>query len=36
MHGAGSPQAQKVVVQRMVNWPERRKQAQKITGTQKA
>lgn len=36
MHGAGSPQAQKVVVQRMVDWPARRKMASRIAGTTKA
>jgi len=30
MHGAGSPQAQKVVVQRLVNWPRRVRLARRI------
>jgi 4-hydroxybutyryl-CoA dehydratase/vinylacetyl-CoA-Delta-isomerase len=36
MHGAGSPQAQKVVVQRTVDWVGRRKMASRITGTTRA
>jgi 4-hydroxybutyryl-CoA dehydratase/vinylacetyl-CoA-Delta-isomerase len=36
MHGAGSPQAQKVVVQRTVDWVGRRKMASRIAGTTKA
>lgn len=36
MHGAGSPQAQKVVVQRLVDWSGRKKLAQRIAGTEKA
>ena len=36
MHGAGSPQAQKVVLQRTVDWPARRKLAARIAGTTKA
>ena len=35
MHGAGSPQAQKVVVQRTIDWPLRRKLAQRIASTSK-
>jgi 4-hydroxybutyryl-CoA dehydratase/vinylacetyl-CoA-Delta-isomerase len=36
MHGAGSPQAQKVVVQRAIDWALRRKLAQRIASTSKA
>ncbi len=36
MHGAGSPQAQKVVVQRMTDWGERRRLAERILGIGKA
>lgn len=36
MHGAGSPQAQKVVVQRTIDWALRRKLAQRIASTSKA
>ena len=36
MHGAGSPQAQKVVLQRTVDWPARRRLAARIAGTTKA
>jgi len=32
MHGAGSPQAQKVVVQRLVDWKQRRALAERIAG----
>jgi 4-hydroxybutyryl-CoA dehydratase / vinylacetyl-CoA-Delta-isomerase len=32
MHGAGSPQAQKVVVQRMTDWGEKRRLAERIAG----
>lgn len=32
MHGAGSPQAQKVVVQRLVDWSERARLARRIAG----
>jgi 4-hydroxybutyryl-CoA dehydratase/vinylacetyl-CoA-Delta-isomerase len=32
MHGAGSPQAQKVVVQRMTNWAEKVRLAQRVAG----
>jgi 4-hydroxybutyryl-CoA dehydratase/vinylacetyl-CoA-Delta-isomerase len=35
MHGAGSPQAQKVVVQRMTDWGQRRRLADRIAGTSK-
>ncbi len=35
MHGAGSPQAQKVVVQRTIDWALRRKLAQRIASTTK-
>jgi len=35
MHGAGSPQAQKVVVQRMTDWAQRRRLADRIAGTTK-
>ena len=35
MHGAGSPQAQKVVLQRTIDWPARRKMASRIAGTTK-
>jgi 4-hydroxybutyryl-CoA dehydratase/vinylacetyl-CoA-Delta-isomerase len=33
MHGAGSPQAQKVVVQRLVDWTLRKRLARRIAGT---
>ena len=36
MHGAGSPQAQKVVVQRTIDWALRRKLAERIAATSKA
>ncbi len=36
MHGAGSPQAQKVVVQRMTDWGARRRLAERILGIDKA
>lgn len=35
MHGAGSPQAQKVVVQRLINWPRRIKLARRIAGIER-
>lgn len=34
MHGAGSPQAQKVVVQRLTDWTQRRRLAERIAGIQ--
>lgn len=34
MHGAGSPQAQKVVLQRLFDWEARRRMARRITGIQ--
>jgi 4-hydroxybutyryl-CoA dehydratase/vinylacetyl-CoA-Delta-isomerase len=33
MHGAGSPQAQKVVIQRSINWQEKRKLAETIVNS---
>jgi 4-hydroxybutyryl-CoA dehydratase/vinylacetyl-CoA-Delta-isomerase len=36
MHGAGSPQAQKVVVQRMVDWTLRKRLALRLAGTSRA
>ncbi len=36
MHGAGSPQAQKVVVQRQVDWAERARLAARIAGTSRS
>lgn len=35
MHGAGSPQAQKVVVQRQVNWAEKVRLARRVAGIQR-
>jgi 4-hydroxybutyryl-CoA dehydratase/vinylacetyl-CoA-Delta-isomerase len=35
MHGAGSPQAQKVVVQRLTDWGARRKLAERILGIER-
>lgn len=35
MHGAGSPQAQKVVVQRLVDWPKRVKLARRVARVDK-
>jgi 4-hydroxybutyryl-CoA dehydratase / vinylacetyl-CoA-Delta-isomerase len=36
MHGAGSPQAQKVVVQRLTDWGARRKLAERLAGIERA
>lgn len=35
MHGAGSPQAQKVVIQRQTNWEQKKRLAERIAGIRK-
>lgn len=35
MHGAGSPQAQKVVIQRQTNWEQKKQLAQRIAGIER-